>query len=130
MAFNKNIAQIDEYSAVQSTIENGYIRGLVEGNFDVIATSFHPTATMHGFFDGDFLAGSFENLKGYVETYGAAKDMRSRIDIFALTTTMASVRIELENCGCGSDYTDYHTLMKIDGKWYVMAKLFHQYDRT
>lgn len=130
MSFNKNIAPIEEYTAVSAAIEDGYIKGLIEGDFDLIATSFHPDATMNGIFDGELLAGSFANLKGYIDTYGAAKNMKWRIDVFQVTTTTASVRIELEECGCGSNYTDYHTLMKLDGKWQVMAKLFHQYDRS
>jgi hypothetical protein len=129
MSFNKNISAISEYEAVVSAVLDGYVQGLKEGNFDKVMTSFHPDATMYGY-TGDVLsAGSIHNLTAYMDQFGPGKDMTSHIDVFGMTTTMAVVRLELENAACGLNYTDYHGMMKFDGKWKIVSKMFHAYDK-
>ncbi len=46
-----------------------------------------------------------------------------------MTPTTAVVRVTMENDAPGGDYTDYHTLIKIDGTWKIVAKLFHEYQK-
>ena len=46
-----------------------------------------------------------------------------------MTPTTAVVRVTMERDAAGADYTDYHSLIKIDGRWKVVAKLFHLYDQ-
>jgi len=43
------------------------------------------------------------------------------IDIAA---TIATVRLELDNW-TGTNYTDLFTLLKIEGQWKIMNKVFH-----
>jgi hypothetical protein len=38
-------------------------------------------------------------------------------------------RATMEKDAAGADYTGYHSLIKIDGQWKVVAKLFHLYDQ-
>lgn len=129
MSFNKNISSIAEQDEIIRVVRDGYVKGLVEGNFQTIMKTFHPEAIMYGFFNGDLLGGSINNLKGYCDQFGAGKDMKARIDVLSATSTSAVVRIELENAACGLDYTDFHSLMKLDGKWTVVSKTFHGYDK-
>ncbi len=39
--------------------------------------------------------------------------------------TAATVRVVLENWH-GLSFTDFHSLVKIDGQWTIVAKIFHQ----
>lgn len=39
--------------------------------------------------------------------------------------TAATVRVVLGNWH-GMSFTDFHSLVKIDGKWTIVAKIFHQ----
>ena len=39
--------------------------------------------------------------------------------------TAATVRVVLEDWH-GLSFTDFHSLVKIDGKWIIVAKIFHQ----
>ncbi len=41
-----------------------------------------------------------------------------------LIDTVATVRLELDNW-TGSRYTDLFTLLKVDGAWKIMNKVFH-----
>lgn len=128
MSYNKNINAISDYEDVLAAVVDGYVEGLAKGNFDTIMETFHDDASMYGFFKGDLLGGSIRNLNGYIEQFGAGPDMKSRLDVLAMTPTTAVVRIELEHAADGGNYTDYHSLLKVDGKWKVVSKLFHLYD--
>ncbi|WP_198083464.1 nuclear transport factor 2 family protein [Variovorax sp. E3] len=127
MSFKKNVGAISDYNAVHQNIKEGYVQGLIEGNLELILSSFHTDATMFGFFEGALLGGSIRNLSEYVKQYGPAKNMTSRIDVLDMTETLAVVRLELENAACGKDYTDFHALIKIEGKWRIVSKMFHMY---
>lgn len=45
-----------------------------------------------------------------------------------ITPTSAVVRVDMEGAADGTSYTDFHTLLKRDGTWKVIAKVFHQYE--
>jgi len=47
--------------------------------------------------------------------------LQRRIDI---VETVATVRLELENWN-GRRFTDMFTLLKVDGEWKIMNKVFH-----
>jgi Putative lumazine-binding len=51
-----------------------------------------------------------------------------RIDVLAITRTTAVVRVEMEQDAIGADYTDFHTLIKLDGTWHIIAKVYHMYE--
>ena len=53
--------------------------------------------------------------------------MREEIASIDVAGTVASVRIELDNW-TGHRFTDFFNLLKIDGKWWVMNKVFHMHE--
>ena len=53
--------------------------------------------------------------------------MHARVDVFAITPTVAVVRVDMEQDANGADYTDFQPLLKQDGRWIVIAEVFHQY---
>lgn len=55
---------------------------------------------------------------------GPAEDLKSRVDILDVEGIIASVRISLGNDAYGESYTDFQKLLKIDGKWNIISKLF------
>ncbi len=46
-------------------------------------------------------------------------------EILEVVGTAATVRVVLENWH-GLSFTDFHSLLKIDGKWLIVSKIFHQ----
>lgn len=126
MAINKNINQVEDYKEVVSVVQ-GYVDGLQSGNIEELRKTFHEDAVMYGFTEGGLLGGSINNLYTYVEQFGAAKNIRTRLDVLHKTPTTAVVRVEMEEDAAGGSFTDYHSLIKIDGNWKVVAKLFHLY---
>jgi hypothetical protein len=73
-------------------------------------------------------AAPIKNLYDFVEKNGTAPDIKTQIDILAITPTTAVVRVDMEKDAIGADYTDFHTLIKIDGTWRIIAKVYHMYD--
>jgi hypothetical protein len=127
-ATSQNIKVIPtaEFEAVRAALA-GYLEGLESGNWDRITDSFRDDAIMYGFTADGLLGGTYKNLEGYVDQFGAAPKSKAHVDVLALTPTTAVVRIDMEDAADGTDYTDFHTLIKQDGEWKVIAKAFHQY---
>ncbi len=81
---------------------------------------------MYGYVNGDLARGSIEAFYKLVDRAGAASETITHIDVLDLEGTAASVRVIMEGWH-GFSFTDYHTLMKIDGKWKIVSKIYHQH---
>ncbi|MCW1923931.1 nuclear transport factor 2 family protein [Luteolibacter arcticus] len=126
---SKNIKAVPtkEYTEVVATA-NKYVDGLRGGSPADVADAFHKDAVMYGFTNGELLGGPIQNLYDFVEQNGKAPKIETRVDVLAITPTIAVVRIDMENDAIGADYNDYLTLIKIDGTWMVIAKVYHQFE--
>ncbi|KAH9204873.1 hypothetical protein DL95DRAFT_398183 [Leptodontidium sp. 2 PMI_412] len=127
---SKNIQKIPtaEFDAVIAAA-NKYVDGLRIGSVTVVSQAFHKDATMYGFtVSGQFLGGHIKSLYDFVEHHGAAPDIVTRSDILDITPTTAIVRINMEKDAAGQSYTDFHTLLKQNGEWKIIAKVFHNYE--
>ena len=126
---SKNIKAVPtaEYNAVIATA-NQYVEGLRIGSAQGLAQAFHKEAVMYGFTNGELLGGPIRNLFDFVEKNGAAPEISTRLDVLAITPTTAVVRVDMETDAIGADYNDYLTLIRIDGAWKVIAKVYHQFE--
>ncbi|MCP6730567.1 nuclear transport factor 2 family protein [Bacillus subtilis] len=115
---------IKDYKQIVEVIGK-YVEGLVTGKKEVMKPAFHEDATMYGYNSNGFLGGPIQNLWDFVDKAGAAPDLKARIDILDVEGTIATARISLENDAYGESYTDYHQLLKVDGEWKVIGKVFH-----
>lgn len=129
MSKNQNIKSVptSDYDAVIATAQK-YIDGLRIGSAESVAQAFHKDAVMYGFTQGELLGGPIRNLFDFVEKNGAAPDIKTRLDVLAITPTTAVVRVDMEKDAIGADYNDYLTLIKLDGTWQVIAKVYHQFE--
>ena len=122
----KTVPTQDYADAVATVIK--YVEGLRVGNVAGLAEAFHKDAVMYGFTNGELLGGPIKNLYDFVQTNGTAPDIKTRIDVLAITPTTAVVRVDMEKDAIGADYTDFHTLIKLDGTWRIIAKTYHMYE--
>ncbi|CAM1505798.1 Fc.00g114350.m01.CDS01 [Cosmosporella sp. VM-42] len=117
-----------EYDEITRVVQDYYIEGLRAGSTATITKSFHKDAIMYGFtLDGTLLSGPIKNLYDIVDQYGDAPKLKTRVDILNITPTTALIKVEMENGTGGFDYTDFHTMMKFDGQWKIITKVFHTY---
>jgi hypothetical protein len=126
---SKNIKTVptQDYEAVVATVAK-YVEGLRVGSAEGVAEAFHADAVMYGFTNGELLGGPITNLYDFVNENGTAPDIKTRVDVLAITPTTAVVRVDMEKDAIGADYTDFHTLIKMDGVWHVIAKVYHMYE--
>lgn len=116
---------IKDYKEITETMQK-YIDGCNEGKSAIMKPAFDNGAVMYGTKSGGEVEaqGSIENLYGIVDTVGADKSGNARIDILDTTEYTAVVRVIIENWH-GLTFTDYHSLMKINGEWKIVAKIYH-----
>lgn len=104
-----------------------YVNGCATGDVELIRKAFHKDAIMYGYLNGTgtLSAGSIENLYAAIGQLGADAATKAEVDVMEVVGTTATVRVVLENWH-GLSFTDFHSLVKIDGKWVIVAKIFHQ----
>ena len=114
---------VSEYDAIAKTVQH-YIDGAKSGKGDDMKPAFHKDATVFGYVGADLFAGPIQILFDWNDQNGAATDLKSRIASIDLIGSVATVRLELENW-TGHRFTDLFTLLKVDGEWKIMNKVFH-----
>ncbi|GKZ27075.1 hypothetical protein AbraIFM66951_004535 [Aspergillus brasiliensis] len=126
---SKNIKTIptSEFDEVIATVMK-YVDGLRIGDSKHVAQAFHKEAIMYGLHGSNVLGGHIKNLYDFVDHHGKSPDIKVRLDVLAITPTTAVVRVDMEKDAMGADYTDFHTLIKLDGKWEIVGKVFHLYE--
>lgn len=127
---SKNIKTVPtkDFEEVVATVTK-YVEGLRVGNIASLSQAFHKDAVMYGITNGEVLGGPINNLYNFVEKNGTAPDIKTRLDVLAITPTTAVVRVDMEKDAIGADYTDFHTLIKLDGTWHIIAKVYHMYEK-
>jgi hypothetical protein len=114
---------LSDYDAITNTVQN-YINGGKTGRTADMKLAFHPDATIFGYIGPDLFAGPIQGLFDWNDQNGAATELQGRITSIDLIETVASVRLELDNW-TGHRFTDLFTLLKVDGEWKIMNKVFH-----
>ncbi len=114
---------ISEYDAIEKTLQP-YIDGARSGKGEDMRPAFHKDATVFGYVGEDLFAGPIQNLFDWNDGNGAATGLKARIASIDLIGTVATVRLELDDW-TGHRFTDLFTLLKVDGRWQVMNKVFH-----
>ncbi len=120
---DNSTSQIRDYEAIERVLLH-YIKGAQTGKGDDMKPAFHEEATVFGYVGPDLLAGPIQKLFAWNDDNGPATDVDYGIGSFEVTGTVASVRLELENW-TGFRFTDLFTLLKVDGDWKIMNKVFH-----
>lgn len=116
-------SSISDYDAIQAVIQH-YIDGAVAGQGDLMKPAFHADATIFGYVGPDLFAGPIQKLYDWNDSNGPAAGLVSRIVSIDLAQSVASARVESDNW-TGHRFTDFFTLLKVDGQWKIMNKVFH-----
>jgi hypothetical protein len=114
---------VREHDAIAKTLQH-YIDGTRSGNGDDMKPAFHKDATIFGYAGADLFGGPIRQLFDWIDQNGPAAELQTRVASIDLAGTAAIVRLELTNLN-GARYTDMFTLLKVDGEWKIMSKVFH-----
>ncbi len=112
-----------EHDVIEKVVQH-YIDGAKSGRGEDMKPAFHKDATIFGYAGADLFAGPIQQLFEWNDGNGPATGLQARIAGIDLIGTVATVRLELDNW-TGSRYTDLFTLLKVDGEWKIMNKVFH-----
>lgn len=121
------MAQSD-HDAVATTL-NYYLDGGTINDFATLEKAFHPDATMQ-FLDreGNHKSVNAVNYFKGIMKPGPAQNRQSRITSIQINGNAASARIEIDYPNFR--FIDYMNLLKIEGKWMIVSKIFHRENRS
>ena len=114
---------LDDREGIAAAIQH-YLDGAVSGSSETMSLPFHEGATIYGYIGPDLFGGPIQGLYDWHESNGAAAEMESRIANIDVEGTIATVRLELDNW-TGHKFTDMFTLLKTDGQWKIVNKVFY-----
>jgi len=120
---NMAIINPTEYDKIADVLQH-YLRGARSGRGDDMKPAFHKDATIYGYIGPELFAGPIQGLFDWNDANGPAPDLEAEIASIDLAESVATVRIELDNW-TGHRFTDLFTLLKVDGEWKIMNKVFH-----
>jgi hypothetical protein len=105
-----------------------YIDGVRQGRVETLREAFHPQAVMFGWKGADLFVTPIQGLYDYVAAT-PAPDASGEPVAFSLTSLQvtgnaAAVTLAMDAYHA-HDFTDYFQLLKIEGRWWIVSKLFH-----
>ncbi len=114
---------VSEYDEIAKTVQH-YIDGAKSGRGADMKPAFHKDATVFGYVGADLFAGPIQQLFDWNDQNGPATGLQARIASIDIIDTIATVRLEHDNW-TGSRFTDLFTMLKVNGEWKIMNKVFH-----
>ena len=116
-------AQNTEEAAVRQTL-NYYLQGHATGNGEFFRKAFHPEAKLFWIRDGKFAQRTSEDyIAGATGKPAADEAQRKRtIESVDITGNAAVAKIVLDYPSVR--LTDYMSLLKVDGEWKIVNKIF------
>jgi hypothetical protein len=116
-------SNFSDYDEITRTVET-YVNGGKSGKGAEMKPAFHAGATIYGYVGDDLFGGPIQQLLDWNDQNGPATELQSRITNIDLVGTIATVRLELDNW-TGHKFTDMFTLLKTDGEWKIISKVFY-----
>ena len=114
-------------STLEAVVQH-YFDAVYEGDVDKLAAIFHPTADLRSLDKGKLKVLALPDWLDYFRKRPSAKAEGKPRDDFIVTmdrsddsTAFVKVRCQLPP----RYFTDYLTLLKVDGRWQIISKTFH-----
>jgi hypothetical protein len=110
-------------AAVRKPLEL-YLKGHETGNGDFWRQAFHPSARIEGIRDGKLLSRTAAEFAAGASGKPADDEAQRKRRIVSVDVQddAASAKIELDYPKV--KFTDYFTLLKVDGEWKIMSKVY------
>lgn len=112
-----------EKAAVERVM-NIYFNGARSGQSQDLNSAFHKDSTIYGYVGLELFGGPISDFYAWHDNNGAAADLSAEIVNIDIEGTIATVRVELNNW-TAHRFTDMFTLLKTDGEWKIISKVFY-----
>ena len=114
---------VNEMDAITRALK-GYIEGARSGRGAAMKTTFHEGASIYGYVGTDLFGGPIQALYDWNDQNGPARDVEVRFSKIDIVGSCANVRLDVDNW-TGHRFTDFFNLVKFDGEWKVVSKVFY-----
>lgn len=113
-----------EETAVRAAIEH-YVQGHATGDGAHFRLAFHPESKLFFIREGKFASWTSEEYIGRAKGTPAADEAqrKRRVDFVDITGDAAVAKLTLDYPEV--TFTDYLSLLKVDGEWKIVNKTFH-----
>ena len=115
-------AQDSELQLVEQTL-NYYLDGGTNNDFNQLSKAFHPTATMKYIGDEYKEVNALEFFKKGMKP-GPKQNRKTSIVAVSIMGNAASAQLEIEYPSFS--FIDYMHLLKVDGEWKIVSKIFYR----
>jgi protease I len=114
-------AQNSDYKLVEKTVSY-YLEGGTNNDYETLKKAFHKTATMKFMRNGEYkVVNALEFFKKAIKP-GPKQNRKTRIAYLNITGNIASAKLEIDYKNFS--FIDYMNLIKIDGEWKVVSKIY------
>ncbi len=114
-------AQQSDYQKIEQTVSY-YLDGGTNNDFETVKKAFHPNATMRGIRQGKYWeTNAVEFFKSVIKP-GPKQNRKTRVAYINISDNIANARLEIEYPTFM--FIDYMNLLKIDGDWKIVGKIY------
>lgn len=116
---------VQEYNAIVEVL-NKYNEGGKQAKSSIMRPAFSEQATIFGVgADGKLAGGPIQGLFDTIDSaFRPSPEAQGVIVNIDIVGTAASARIDTNDIS-GFCFTDFFNLLKVDGKWIVISKIYH-----
>lgn len=120
-----NTTYVQDYQAIVAVL-NQYNAGGAQADSSIMRPAFSSQATIFGVDGEDKLTGGpieglFEIIDSAFRPSPQARAAIARVDIVG---TAASARVDTDDIS-GFRFTDFFNLLKVQGEWTIVSKIYH-----
>ena len=115
---------------IVATVE-AYFDGMMYGNRAKLETAFDKKAFIVGHFDGELSWMSRDDFADFCETEATLAEgdaYEARIESIDVTGDSAAAKVVNQELGVW--YTDYLSLLKTEGRWRIVNKVYFAHPKT
>ena len=105
-----------------------YIDAVYRGDVPALRACFHPAAVMSGYLGDEFLAGDperfFEDVTAAPSMAATGAPYVAEVTVVDVVGDVASVRVDETGFFGSLAFANWFHLVRIDGVWLIVSKLF------
>ncbi|MGO4440042.1 nuclear transport factor 2 family protein [Rhizobium sp. RAF56] len=116
---------MSEEQAIRAVVHL-YVDGMAFGNEPALKKAFHPKATIIGNYQGavEWLSRD-EFIAAILAETPATPDTQPLMDIGMIDIEGDAASVKVVDEFAGMRFSDYLSLLKIDGRWTIVNKVYH-----
>ncbi|HSI58545.1 MAG TPA: nuclear transport factor 2 family protein [Ideonella sp.] len=116
---------VQEYDAIVEVL-NKYVEGNAKASSAAMKPAFHEKATIFGLNGQELFGPEIQKLYDVIDQLEPSPHARTAIARIDIAGTAASARVDSDHVA-GNRFTDFFNLLKINGKWTIVGKIYYTY---